>query len=134
MEFWIARDKYGLWLLETKPYIDNDMFTCDGNVYRIDSDLFPEVTFENSPKRIELKLMGKNNGIRNFTIIDTIEQLSCNHVIGVADNQMLIYKDELQNPSALNKKFNAVDRFFWQPFVYCPRCGAKVEWVKKEII
>ncbi len=131
MEFWIARDKYGLWLLETKPYIDNDMFTCDGNVYRIDSDLFPEVTFENSPKRIELKLMEKNNGIRNFTIIDTIEQLSCNHVIGVADNQMLIYKDELQNPSALDKKFNTVDRFSWQPFVYCPRCGAKVEWVKK---
>jgi hypothetical protein len=57
MKFWIARDKYGLWLLETKPYIRNDMFTCDGNVYRIDDDLFPEVTFKNSPQEIELKLV-----------------------------------------------------------------------------
>lgn len=40
MKLWVARDKYGLWLLETNPYIDNDMFTCDGSVYRIDNDLF----------------------------------------------------------------------------------------------
>ena len=59
MKLWIARDKYGLWLLETQPYINNDMFTCDGSIYRIDSDLFPEVTFENSPQEIELKLVKK---------------------------------------------------------------------------
>ena len=59
MKLWIARDKYGLWLLETKPYIDNDMFTCEGNVYNIDSELFPEVTFENSPQEVELKLVNQ---------------------------------------------------------------------------
>ena len=59
MKLWIARDRYGLWLLETNPYINNDMFTCDGNVYRIDDDLFPEVTFENSPMQVELKLVEK---------------------------------------------------------------------------
>jgi hypothetical protein len=59
MKMWIARDKYGLWLLETKPYINNDMFTCDGNIYRIDSDLFSEVNFENSPQEVEIKLIEK---------------------------------------------------------------------------
>lgn len=57
MKLWIARDKYGLWLLETKPYIDNDMFTCDGSVYCIDNDLFPEITFGSSPQEIELKIL-----------------------------------------------------------------------------
>ena len=40
MEFWIARDRYGLFLFETEPYIENDMFTCAGELYRIDEDLF----------------------------------------------------------------------------------------------
>ena len=59
MELWIARDKYGLWLLETTPYIDNYMFTCNGNVYRIDDELFPEVTFENSPQKVKIELIKK---------------------------------------------------------------------------
>lgn len=59
MKCWIARDKYGLWLLETQPYINNDMFTCDGSIYRIDSDLFSEVTFENSPQEVEIKLVNE---------------------------------------------------------------------------
>jgi hypothetical protein len=35
------------------------MFTCDGNIYRIDSDLFSEVNFENSPQEVEIKLIEK---------------------------------------------------------------------------
>lgn len=57
MKLWIARDKYGLWLLTTKPYIDDDMFTCDGNIYCIDCDLFPEITFENSPQEVKIELI-----------------------------------------------------------------------------
>lgn len=57
MKLWIARDKYGLWLLETKPYIYDDMFTCDGRVYRMCDDLFTEVTFENSPRQIKIELL-----------------------------------------------------------------------------
>ena len=60
MEFWIARDSYGLWLFLRKPtkYLSNGdkCFNKDGNTrYLIDSQLFPEITFENSPKKIKLK-------------------------------------------------------------------------------
>ena len=61
MNLWIARDEDGdLWLynrrLEKKfggfiPKDDN----CD--IMAIDNDLFPEVTFENSPQLVEIKLI-----------------------------------------------------------------------------
>ena len=64
MKFWIARDLDGdLWLynreLEKKfggfvPTDDN----CD--IMAIDNDLFPEVTFENSPQMVEFKLIKEN--------------------------------------------------------------------------
>lgn len=57
MELWIARDRYGLFLFETEPYIENDMFTCAGELYRIDEDLFPEVTFKNSPQKSKIELI-----------------------------------------------------------------------------
>lgn len=59
MKFWIARDSYGLWLFKLKPtkYISNDdkCFSKSGNTrYLIDSRLFPDVTFDNSPQEIEI--------------------------------------------------------------------------------
>ena len=57
MKLWIARDKYGLWLMDSEPYIINYTFTCDGNIYRIDWNLFTEITFKNSPQEVELKLI-----------------------------------------------------------------------------
>lgn len=62
MKLWIARDSYGLWLFKGKPikYISNGdkCFNKSGNTrYLIDSQLFPGVTFENSPQEIELKLV-----------------------------------------------------------------------------
>lgn len=64
MEFWIARDKDGeLCLYKTKPWKrvntthHNDQFDCDDSFMNIDNDLFPEVTYENSPQEIELKLI-----------------------------------------------------------------------------
>ena len=59
MKLWIFRDKYGLWLSKTKPFLVDDMWTNDnGTLDRIYSDdLFPEVTFENSPQEVELKLV-----------------------------------------------------------------------------
>lgn len=64
MKLWIARDKDGkLYLYKTKPwkrvnaiYLCNE-FDCDDSFINIDSDLFPEVTFENSPQEVELKLV-----------------------------------------------------------------------------
>lgn len=62
MEFWIARDSYGLWLFRQKPikYISNGdkcFNKSDNTRYLIDSQLFPEITFENSPQQVELKLL-----------------------------------------------------------------------------
>lgn len=61
---WIARDSYGLWLFVYKPVkcITNGdkYFSRQNNIrYLIDSSLFPEIIFENSPKEIELKLVKK---------------------------------------------------------------------------
>lgn len=65
MKYWIARDDYGLYLFEEKPYLKKnrmgvDVFRTRGNSYKIDGDLFyKEVTFENSPQEVELKLIEK---------------------------------------------------------------------------
>lgn len=61
MKLWIARDSYGLWLFAHKPIkcITNGdkYFSRQNNIrYSIDSFLFPEITFENSPKKIELNI------------------------------------------------------------------------------
>ena len=62
MKLWIARDDYGLWFFVDKPtktiINDDKYFVKHGNVrYSIDSKLFSEITFENSPQQVELKLI-----------------------------------------------------------------------------
>ena len=49
MELWIARDDdmEQIWSVSTE---------C-GKSYRLDSDLFPEVTFENSPRKVKIELI-----------------------------------------------------------------------------
>lgn len=66
MKMWIARDYDGaLWLYDRKPIIDDlgCMFVNDGadicKASELHGDLFPEVTFENSPMEVELKLIEK---------------------------------------------------------------------------
>lgn len=63
MKLWIARDKDGtLWLFKEYPIKKDELFyptTDDGKFtyYRsMPTDMFPEVTFENSPMEVELKL------------------------------------------------------------------------------
>lgn len=70
MKLWIARDETGeLWLFDKKPilrhknekdYFKNSWFDMDENGlwnYAINNEAFPEVTFENSPQEVELKLV-----------------------------------------------------------------------------
>ena len=61
MEYWIARSKNGcLYLSDRQPKIEGISVMLDTrcNNYVIDEALFArEVTFENSPKRVELKLI-----------------------------------------------------------------------------
>ena len=58
MKLWIARDYMfnSLYLYKNKPELDGDRWISDDGMYSIDDDLFPEVTFENSPMEVELKL------------------------------------------------------------------------------
>ena len=66
MKMWIARAESGdLKLYQTEPLQEVSMLT--GGIYwndrltsyNIDDRLFPEVTFENSPMEVELKLIEK---------------------------------------------------------------------------
>lgn len=57
---WIARDKDGtLAIFENKPILvyDNSWYVedCDEEFSIINKDMFPEVTFENSPKQLIIK-------------------------------------------------------------------------------
>lgn len=67
MELWIARDEdKSLHLYTNEPYLQQTInkrkiksyFMWDnGKCYKIDNELFPEVTFKNSPQKVELKLI-----------------------------------------------------------------------------
>lgn len=72
MKLWIARDKmasykdrdsYDVWIYTEKPYlsdIDDKIFGCkkgDCWVIKDGNELFPDLTFENSPKQVELKII-----------------------------------------------------------------------------
>lgn len=71
MKLWIARDvcNINLKLFFEKPveqegnwvvkHIDKLNRMYYGNSISIDNDLFPEVTFDNSPQEVELKLIEK---------------------------------------------------------------------------
>ena len=62
MKLWIARDRSGLWLYTTKPLLNpekNEFESEDGNILYIDDDLFPEITFKNSPQKVKIELINK---------------------------------------------------------------------------
>lgn len=60
MEYWIARDKdKELNLYEEKPIRLNAVFSGGSNsrfIGTLPTSLFPEITWENSPQLVELKL------------------------------------------------------------------------------
>lgn len=54
MNIWIARDYRGLYLFEEKPHdVIGRFVSYKGFITKINEDLFPEVTFENSPQEVE---------------------------------------------------------------------------------
>lgn len=60
MKFWVARDEEGaLYLYDDVPEKLTKCFIQQGykEVMKLSDDLFPEITFENSPQEIELKLV-----------------------------------------------------------------------------
>ena len=58
MNIWIARDYRGLYLFEEKPHdVIGRFVSYKGFITKINEDLFPDVTFENSPQQVEIKLI-----------------------------------------------------------------------------
>ena len=63
MKMYIARDEDGrniggaLFLYVNKPTLNGGIWYGGEVFYTIDNRLFPEVTFENSPMEVELKLI-----------------------------------------------------------------------------
>lgn len=56
LSVWIARDKNGeLCLYKSKPWRCGQCFDFDEVFMPMDEDMFPEITWENSPKEFELK-------------------------------------------------------------------------------
>lgn len=66
MKFWIARDSNGeLWMYDDEPILSE--YGWWGVRHKTDSEIipakllqdwyFPEVTFENSPRQVEIKLV-----------------------------------------------------------------------------
>lgn len=65
MKLWIARDKDNtLCIYNNKPTLSKDvdgLWICDkfSTVNTLSEDYFPQVTFENSPQEVELKLINQ---------------------------------------------------------------------------
>ena len=61
MKLWIAKDKNGALALYTEEpmlyYNSQYEGPYKSQMIDLDEDLFPEVTFENSPQQVELKLV-----------------------------------------------------------------------------
>jgi hypothetical protein len=60
MELWIARDRAGiLRIYDNKPKVDKrkQEIISIGGYYEININLFPEVTFENSPRKVKISLI-----------------------------------------------------------------------------
>ena len=58
MKLWIARDRWGgLGLFTNKPIMIRGYWYTEEDEFEIDSKTFPEVTFENSPQEVKLKLV-----------------------------------------------------------------------------
>lgn len=62
MYLWIARDESddSLWVYDKEPIPNGVDFACSSDcsmMFQIPRKLLPEVTFENSPKKVEIKLI-----------------------------------------------------------------------------
>lgn len=57
-QVWIARDANGrLYVSNDKPTLYQKDYFISVDMFEIDSRWFPEVTYENSPRKVELKLI-----------------------------------------------------------------------------
>lgn len=61
MKLWIARDfNGGLYLYDSKPEWNGYYFIGNNSGMLISRELFPEVTFENSPQMVEQRFVQRS--------------------------------------------------------------------------
>lgn len=95
MKLWIARDIDGyLNLYINKPSLDsndNMYYVVEDDYLNIDKDLFPEVTFENSPQQVELKLITDKTGVCFEPIKPKYptSYAECCRVLGISDGEFM---------------------------------------------
>lgn len=67
MKLWIARDKNGsLWLYNSEPKKEGGIYHNNdgvGDSLFLSQNILPEVTFENSPQEVKLKLVSEIVGV-----------------------------------------------------------------------
>lgn len=57
---WVARNRnYNLWGFENKPFLYNkrNWISLTGDSYLLDKNMLEEVTYYNSPRQVEIKLI-----------------------------------------------------------------------------
>ena len=87
MKLWIARDKDGLiYLYMKKPYLITHYFDSKHLIGEIDKDLFPEITFDNSPQEVKITLptTGLDRG-RKDSIIRALKKLEKDYMLNYAE-------------------------------------------------
>lgn len=99
---WIARDKNGLFAFKNEPifFTHLEEFGCMmGEEYcELPSNWFPEITLENSPKKVELKLATTGaDRSRRDSIIRGLKQLEKDY--------MLSYEEEIEWLNQLVKDY-----------------------------
>lgn len=65
MKVWVARDKTNdVWFYKEKPHYNMERGKFEGKLILmpIEDEIFLEVTFENSPQEVELKLVNDVQG------------------------------------------------------------------------
>lgn len=57
MSLWVFRNSGGhLWLTDNEPVRKETYFVTKGRYMRVDENMFPGVTFENSPRKVDFKM------------------------------------------------------------------------------
>ena len=70
MDFWIARNKDGELFIHNEEPIrmicEKDYVFAGGNALYVDKKLYPQVTFENSPQRVQLIIQKERKQLTLF--------------------------------------------------------------------
>lgn len=85
--FWIARNRdetdEGLFIFKKKPYELNDSGIWDSNdkAFLVPDELFPDLTFDNSPQKVEIKIIDDENEIATYNDTHNMSQEQIQEIV-----------------------------------------------------